>query len=192
HGVLRAKLAYLIDSTGAPICILIPLSSWGAYVFSLLVQPINEYNLGIEPFTAFMMIIPANYYAIMALLILFLTIYWKIDFSAMEKHKKKAQKTMDQNLKKEDKENVKPLSYAFDLMLLILTLVISTIVLFLYSGNYFNKNVSLIQATVDGDIVNSLLYGGIFAIIVAAVLYLPTKKLKITSFVYSFFTGIWK
>src|SRR5699024_6722829 len=57
---------------------------------------------------------------------------------------------------------------------------------------YFNKNVSLIQATGDGDIVNSLLYGGIFAIIVAAVLYLPTKKLKITSFVYSFLTGIWK
>src|SRR5699024_11878612 len=77
------------------------------------------------------------------------------------------------------------------LMLPILTLVISTIVLFLFSGNYFNKNVSLIQATGDGDIVNSLLYGGGFAIIVAAVLYLLTKKLKITSFVYSFFTGIW-
>src|SRR5699024_4805617 len=73
-----------------------------------------------------------------------------------------------------------------------LTLVISTIVLFLFSGNYFNKNVSLIQATGDGDIVNSLLYGGVFAIIITAVLYLPTKKLKVTSFVYSFFNGIWK
>src|SRR5699024_11631349 len=84
HGVSRAKLAYLIDSTGAPICILIPLSSWGAYVFSLLVQPINEYNLGIEPFTAFMIIIAVNYYAIMALLIVFLTIYCHIDFSVMQ------------------------------------------------------------------------------------------------------------
>src|SRR5699024_8531373 len=120
------------------------------------------------------------------------TIYWQIDFSAMQKHEKKALETMDHDLKKEAQENVAPLSYAFDLMLPILTLVISTIVLFLFSGNYFNKNVSLIQATGDGDIVNSLLYGGIFAIIVAAVLYLPTKKLKITSFVYSFFTGIWK
>lgn len=192
HGISRSKLAYLIDSTGAPICILIPLSSWGAYVFSLLVQPINEYNLGIEPFTAFMMIIPANYYAIMALLIVFLTIYWQIDFSAMQKHEKKALETMDHNLKKEAQENVAPLSYALDLMLPILTLVISTIVLFLFSGNYFNKNVSLIQATGDGDIVNSLLYGGVFAIIITAVLYLPTKKLKVTSFVYSFFNGIWK
>src|SRR5699024_334565 len=81
HGVSRAKLAYLIDSTGAPICILIPLSSWGAYVFSLLVQPINEYNLGIEPFTVFMMIILAYYYAIMALLSVLLTIDLQINVS---------------------------------------------------------------------------------------------------------------
>src|SRR5699024_12148453 len=97
-----------------------------------------------------MMIIPANYYAIMALLIVFLTIYWQIDFSAMEKHEKKALETMDHNIKKEAQENVTPLSYAFDLMLAILTLVISTTVLFLFSGKYFNTDVSLIQVTVDG------------------------------------------
>src|SRR5699024_2623478 len=96
------------------------------------------------------------------------------------------------NLKKEAHENVTPLSYAFDVMLPILTLVISTIVLFLFSGNYFNKNVSLIQATGDGDIVNSLLYGGVFVIIITEVLYLLTIKLKVKSFVYSFFNGIWK
>src|SRR5699024_12471236 len=100
--------------------------------------------------------------------------------------------TMDHDLKKEAQENVAPLSYAFDLMLPILTLVISTIVLFLFSGNYFNKNVSLIQATGDGDIVNSLHYGGVFALIISAVLYLPTKELKVTAFVYSFVTDIWK
>src|SRR5699024_12232199 len=137
-----------------------------------------------------MMIIAANYYAIMALLIVFLTIYWQLDFSAMQKHEKKALETMDHDLKKEAQENVAPLSYAFDLMLPILTLVISTIVLFLFSGNYFNKNVILIQATGVGDIVNSLLYGRILAIIVAAVLSLTTKNLKITSLVYSFITRI--
>src|SRR5690625_7942062 len=105
----------------------------------------------------------------------------------MKKQKKQALETKHDNLKKEDQEHVTLLSYALDLLLPILTLVISTIVLFLFSGNYFNKNVSLIQATGDGDIVNSLLYGGIFAIIVAELLYLPTKKLKVTYFVYSFF-----
>src|SRR5699024_11246662 len=58
HGISRSKLTYLIDSTEAPICILIPLSSWGAYLFSLLIQPINESNLAIEPFTAFLIIVP--------------------------------------------------------------------------------------------------------------------------------------
>src|SRR5699024_9475288 len=143
--------------------------------------------------TAFMMIIPANYYAIMALLIVFLTIYCQIDFSAMKKHEKKSLESIYHDLKKEIKETIAPLSYSFDLILPILTLVISKCVLFFFfSSNYFNKNVSLIQATGDGDIVNSLLYGGVFAIIITAVLYLPTKKLKVTSFVYSFFTGIWK
>src|SRR5699024_11544860 len=110
-------------------CFIHTLSYRCSYFILLLVQPINYKYLGIEPFTSFMIIIPANYYAIMSLLIVFLTIYWQIDFSAMEKHEKKALETMDHNLKKEAQENVTPLSYAFDLMLPILTLVISTIVL---------------------------------------------------------------
>ena len=192
HGISRSKLAYLIDSTGAPICILIPLSSWGAYVFSLLVQPINEYNLGIEPFTAFLMIVPANYYAIMALLIVFLTIYWKIDFPAMRKHEEKALAELDHNLKEKAQKNIVPLNHAFDLMLPILTLVISTIILFLISGNYFSANVSMMQATGEGDIVSALVYGGLLAILVAAILYLPAKKLKVKTFILAFFNGVWK
>src|SRR5699024_11893297 len=67
HGISRSKLAYLIDSTGAPICILFPLSSWGAYVFSFLFQPINHYNLGIKPFTALLYIINVNTFTFMVL-----------------------------------------------------------------------------------------------------------------------------
>lgn len=192
HGVSRSKLAYLIDSTGAPICILIPLSSWGAYVFSLLVHPINEYNLGIEPFTAFLMIVPANYYAIMALLIVFLTIYWKIDFREMRKHEQAAMDNIDYSLQKKAQENIVPFKHAFDLMLPILTLVISTITFFLLSGNYFSSNVSIIEATGDGNIVTSLVYGGLLAILVTAIMYIPSKKLNISSFFLAFFNGVWK
>ncbi len=192
HGISRSKLAYLIDSTGAPICILIPLSSWGAYVFSLLVHPINEYNLGIEPFTAFLMIVPANYYAIMALLIVFLTIYWQIDFRTMRQHEEKALQEMDHTLKEKAQKTIVPISNALDLMLPILTLVMSTIIFFLYSGNYFSSNVSMIQATGDGDIVSSLVYGGLLSILVTALMYLPSKKLKVSTFIIVFFNGIWK
>lgn len=192
HGVSRSKLAYLIDSTGAPICILIPLSSWGAYVFSLLIHPIDEYNLGIEPFTAFLMIVPANYYAIMALLIVFLTIYWQIDFRGMRKHEQDAIDNIDLSLQKKAQENIVPFSNAFDLMLPIFTLVISTIIFFLNSGNYFSSNVSIIEATGNGDIVISLVYGGLLAIFVTAIMYLPSKKLHFSTFILAFFNGVWK
>src|SRR5690625_3970296 len=103
HGVSRAKLAYNIDSTGAPICILIPLSSWGAYIFSLLVEPIETYNLGLEPFAAFLTIVPANYYALMALLISFLTIYWRFDFPLMKKHEQQAMQDLEKEIEIADK-----------------------------------------------------------------------------------------
>lgn len=192
HGISRSKLAYLIDSTGAPICILIPLSSWGAYIFSLLINPINEYNLGMEPFTAFLYIVPANYYAIMALLIVFLTIYWRLDFPLMREHEEKALNNLDHDLKKEAQSKTIPTSYAFDLLVPILVLVLSTIGFFLYSGGFFTSNISIINATGEGNIVTSLVYGGLLSILVAAILYIPSKKLKLTDFFIALISGMYK
>lgn len=188
HGVSRAKLAYIIDSTGAPICILIPLSSWGAFIFSLLIEPIQTYQLGIEPFTAFLMIVPANYYAIMALLIGFLTIYWKFDFPLMRTHEERAMKDLETNPNKEVIEATK-FSDAADLLVPIFVLIISTILIFINSGGYFTSSISLMEATGEGNIVTSLVYGGIFAIITAAILYLPKGKIKAKQFFPAFLNG---
>ena len=191
HGVSRAKLAYIIDSTGAPICILIPLSSWGAFIFSLLIEPIQTYQLGIEPFTAFLMIIPANYYALMALLITFLTIYWRIDFPLMKSHEEKAIQSLSNEKAKQTAETT---SYrdAVDLLVPIIVLIVSTIAFFLYSGGIFTSGVGLITATGEGNIVTSLVYGGILAIIAAAILYIPKGKIPSTSFIPVFFKGVGK
>lgn len=191
HGVSRAKLAYLIDSTGAPICILIPLSSWGAYIFSLLVEPIETYNLGLEPFTAFLMIIPANYYALMALLISFLTIYWRFDFPLMKKHEQQAMQELEKEIEIADKPKTS-FADAADLLVPILVLIISTIIAFLISGGFFTSSTGIIEATGEGNIVMSLVYGGIFAIITAAILYIPKKKVSSTKFVPVFFNGVGK
>src|SRR5699024_9420956 len=193
HGVSRAKLAYIIDSTGAPICILIPLSSWGAFIFSLLIEPIQTYQLGIEPFTAFLMIIPANYYALMALLITFLTIYWRIDFPLMKSHEEKAIQSLSNEKAKQTAE-AETTSYrdAVDLLVPIIVLIVSTIAFFLYSGGIFTSGVGLITATGEGNIVTSLVYGGILAIIAAAILYIPKGKIPSTSFIPVFFKGVGK
>lgn len=191
HGVSRSKLAYIIDSTGAPICILIPLSSWGAFIFSLLIEPIQTYELGLEPFTAFLMIVPANYYAIMALLIVFLTIYWRLDFPLMKQHEEKAME--DVKAKKVTQQTEKTtFADAADLLIPIIVLVVSTIVFFLYSGGFFTSSIGLIVATGEGNIVLSLVFGGVLAIITAAILYLPKGKIPIKSFIPVFLNGVGK
>lgn len=191
HGVSRAKLAYIIDSVGAPICILVPLSSWGAFIFSLLIEPIQTYQLGIEPFTAFLLIIPANYYAIMALLIVFLTIFWKLDFPLMKSHEVKAMQALD-ILEIQEEDDKGTFADAADLLVPIMVLIASTIVIFLYSGGFFTSSVGLIAASGEGNIVLSLVYGSILAIITAAILYVPKGKITWQAFLPVFFKGLGK
>ncbi len=191
HGVSRAKLAYIIDSVGAPICILMPLSSWGAFIFSLLIEPIQTYQLGIQPFTAFLMIIPANYYAIMALLIVFLTIYWKLDFPLMKTHEQKAVQKLDkQYIQQSDDKST--FADAADLLVPIIVLITSTILFFLYSGGFFTSTNGLIVASGEGNIMLALVYGGILAIITAAILYVPNRKITWQRFFPVFFNGVGK
>jgi len=78
--VSREKLAYLIDSTSAAICILIPLNAWGAYNLAILT------DLGVEdPLGVFVGAIPVNFYAIAAVLLAGATVVWRLDFGPMRK-----------------------------------------------------------------------------------------------------------
>jgi tetracycline resistance efflux pump len=78
--VSREKLAYIVDSTSAPICILIPLNAWGAYVLGLLGESGVENPLG-----TFVASIPLNFYAIAAVLLTFATIMFGIDVGPMRR-----------------------------------------------------------------------------------------------------------
>ena len=83
--VSREKLAYLIDSTSAPICILIPLNAWGAYVLGIL----NE--LGVDdPLGVFVGSIPVNFYAIFAVILSGLTAWFTIDLGPMKQAEARA------------------------------------------------------------------------------------------------------
>lgn len=193
HGVSRSKLAYLIDSTGAPICVLIPLSSWGAYVFSLLAEPIKTYGLGHSPVSAFFYVLPANYYAIGSLLLVFLVIWWRLDFPLMRKHELQAQQSVEK-LKREGKLKVAqakvPFSQALDLILPILTMIIATVYFFLSSGGYFTNAVSLMAAAGEGNITLALVYGVVVSVVVAALLFIPRKKMKAKEFLSTFTKGM--
>lgn len=190
HGVSRSKLAYIIDSTGAPICVLIPLSSWGAYIFSLLQDPIKTYGLGQSPVQAFLHVIPANYYAIGSLLLVFLTIWWKIDFPGMSKREQAAHLTAEQELTLKSVNNKVPFSQAFDLLIPIFVLIVGTIFFFLNSGGFFNSSINLMDAAGEGNITLSLVYGAALSVVAAAIMYIPRKKLKGKEFLSTFTTGM--
>src|SRR5699024_4112165 len=76
----RAKLAYLIDSSSAPVVVLMPLSSWGATIMGIMAPLLTASALMVTQVEAFVLAATMNYYAIAALLLLWLTILWGLDF----------------------------------------------------------------------------------------------------------------
>lgn len=87
YKVSRAKLAYIIDATAAPICIIAPISSWAAAVNSYVPE-----NSSLTGFQLFLSTIPFNLYALLTLLMVCLVIGLNLDFGLMKKHEKNAQK----------------------------------------------------------------------------------------------------
>ena len=85
YKVSRAKLAYIIDATAAPICIIAPISSWAAAVNSYVPE-----DSSLTGFQLFLRTIPYNLYALLTILMVFLIIAWKLDFGLMKKHEKNA------------------------------------------------------------------------------------------------------
>lgn len=89
--ISRAKLSYLVDSTAAPVIILIPISGWAAFIAATMTgildtNSITEYS----GYQAFLATIPANYYAITALLFVFAVAYFGFNFGPMRRHEKRA------------------------------------------------------------------------------------------------------
>ena len=85
HKVSRAKLAYIIDATAAPVCIIAPISSWAAAVTSSVPE-----ELGINGFLVFVQSIPFNLYAILTLIMIVAIVVMKLDFGSMKTHEANA------------------------------------------------------------------------------------------------------
>lgn len=90
YRISRSKLAYLVDSTSAPVCVLMPVSSWGAYIVSVLAGIFAAHGMDIGSLEAFVRMVPLNYYAVTALLALFAVALLRIDFGPMRRHEQRA------------------------------------------------------------------------------------------------------
>lgn len=90
YRISRAKLAYLIDSSSAPVVVLMPLSSWGATIMGIMAPLLTASALMLSQIEAFVFAAAMNYYAIAALLLLWLTIVWGLDFGGMRREELRA------------------------------------------------------------------------------------------------------
>tara|TARA_B100001094_G_scaffold127846_1_gene123863 strand:- start:3133 stop:4722 length:1590 start_codon:yes stop_codon:yes gene_type:complete len=91
--ISRAKLAYLLDSTAAPVCVLAPISSWGAYIIALIGGVLLEHGIYQQSYlNVFLHMIPLNFYAIFALLFLFCVVWFGLDIGPMRRHEMNAKR----------------------------------------------------------------------------------------------------
>lgn len=137
HQVSRAKLAYLIDATAAPVCIIAPVSSWAAAVTSSVPK-----GSDINGFTMFLNTIPYNFYALGTLFMMVLITVLKFDFGPMKTHEDNAIKgdlftTANRPYGEVDEETAKPNGSVIDLVLPVAVLIICCIIGMIYTGGYF-------------------------------------------------------
>ena len=158
HQVSRAKLAYLIDATAAPICIIAPVSSWAAAVTSSVPKgsDINGFNM-------FLQTIPYNFYAITTLSMMLLLTIMKFDFGSMKVHEDNANKgdlftTADRPYGDDDDNTDKPNGAVIDLVLPVIVLIICCIIGMIYSGGFFTGE-SFVDAFAGADAPKGLVLG---------------------------------
>ena len=190
--ISRAKLAYIIDATAAPVCIIAPISSWAASVISNL--PETEGG-GMHTFVS---TIPYNLYAILTIVMIIVLSLKNLDFGPMEKYQLEAAKenavsAKTASLEVDDLAGVKvsEKGRVFDLLIPIIALILFSVLGMLYTGGFFSgQGLSLFEAFGDTNANLSLAMGGFGAVVVAALLFIPRGVLKFRDFMNGVVVGI--
>ena len=176
YKVSRAKLAYIIDATAAPICIIAPISSWAAAV--------TGFVEGEDGFAVFMNAIPYNYYALLTIIAMLTMVLFKIDFGAMAVHEANAAKgdlytTPERPYANSAPDTVKGRGTVVDLLFPIITLIICCIIGMIYTGGFFSGT-GFVEAFSGSDASVGLMLGSFFALVITIVFYALRKVLTFT------------
>ncbi len=176
--VSRAKLAYIIDSTAAPICILAPISSWAAAVTGVVD--------GEDGFTLFIKSIPYNFYAILTIIMVVGMIVMKFEFGPMKRHEENAlngdvHSSSARPYEVDEAEKIEGKGKVIDLVLPVIILVASCVVGIIYTGGFFEGK-SFFDAFVECNASLGLVYGSFISLILTFLLYIPRKIITLKSF----------
>lgn len=173
HHISRSKLAYLIDSTAAPICIIAPISSWAAAV-SGTVEGVNGISLFINT-------IPYNLYAFLTILMVIFISASDTDYGPMKIHEDNAKNgdifTTQNNTYEQDAQPVTERGRVIDLILPVAVLIVFCVVGMIYTGGFFSGT-DFVTAFANCDAAYGLSLGSISALIVIIAYYMLRRVLK--------------
>ena len=189
--VSRAKLAYILDSTAAPMCVLMPISSWGAYIITLIAGLLATHSItGYTPLGAFVTMSAMNFYAIFSILMVFFVAYFSFDIGSMTRFEHNA---MSQEEKSSEQRSSSEAGVR-DLVLPILALIIGTVTMMLKtggdalveSGNPF----TILGAFENTTVGISLVTGGVASIIVLTLCLLMRRHISVGDYMKAYGSGV--
>ncbi len=187
HKVSRAKLAYLLDSTAAPICIIAPISCWAAAVSYAVPEdyPVNGFNM-------FLRAIPYNLYALGTIVMLFSLILLRVDFGPMKLHEDNALKgdlfTSGSTNYEEKTERTTDNVRLSNLVIPVVSLILLCIVGIAYTGGAFS-GAGLIDAFANADSATGLVMGSLIAVLLTLWLYMARGVMTLKDFMAAFAAG---
>ena len=179
HRVSRVKLAYIIDATAAPVCIIAPISSWAAAVSSYVPDG--------QGLSVFIQAIPFNFYALFTIAMMVLMVVMKVEFGPMLKFERNALHTGDlfsgsnpyAGLMEDDPDDTK--GKVIDLVLPIVVLVVACVIGMIYSGSFFDPSsenyLNIPGAFSSSDASIGLMLGSSFGLLFALIFYWARKAM---------------
>lgn len=175
HHVSRAKFAYLIDATAAPVCIIAPISSWAAAV--------SGFVEGQDGLAIFVRTIPYNFYAILTIVMMVGMVLMKTEFGAMRTHEINA---LNGDLyttsarpyeNATDDETPNPRGRVIDLVIPIVVLVICCVISMIYTGGFFSGT-DFVTAFSQSDASTGLAMGSAFGLVFAIIFYMIRRVIN--------------
>ena len=173
NNVSRAKLAYLIDSTAAPVCIIAPISSWAAAV--------TGFVKGENGMVLFLSAIPFNYYALLTIAMMILLVVNDIDYGPMAIHENHARHgdlytTPERPYENADDSAASPNGKIVDMLVPIISLIVCCVIGMIYSGGFFSGT-GFIDAFANSDASVGLVLGSAVALVITLIFYLVRRVL---------------
>ncbi len=193
YKISHAKLAYIIDATAAPICIIAPISSWAASVISQMS------GTGLDGMSAFIQTIPYNLYAILTLIMVVVLCVSKLEFGPMAKFENNAinngilnsNSSLDTHAQDElAKMKISSKGKVYDLIIPIIVLIVASILSMLYIGGYFEGDMTIAEGFGNTDAGVALALSGFIALIFAFFIFVPRKIISFDEFMGSISIGV--